>query len=51
MEAIVETKKLCTPNAATHTLIIDVVNKDASVKRIEVSFCSKDIWSNVIRML
>ncbi|TWI16305.1 hypothetical protein [Sphingobacterium siyangense] len=29
----------------THTIRTDTVNKDASVKRIEIDFCKTDHWS------
>ena len=32
-------------NTATHTLRIDIVNTDATVKRIEINFCAADKWS------
>lgn len=48
MKELIETSAILTPKAGTHTLIIDVLNKDASVKRIEVSFCCKDRWSEAL---
>lgn len=34
------------PQKPTHTLRTDAVNKDASVKRIELDFCKTDQWTN-----
>jgi hypothetical protein len=45
MESLVETTGQTVPKEATHTLRVDIVNKDASVKRIEINFCNKDAWS------
>lgn len=34
------------PQKPTHTIRTDAVNKDASVKRIEIDFCKTDHWGN-----
>ena len=39
-------KEAATPKESTHALVFDIVNTDATVKRIEVHFCNTDHWSN-----
>lgn len=34
------------PQKPTHTIRTDTVNRDATVKRIELDFCKTDQWSN-----
>lgn len=33
------------PAELTHTLAIDILNMDGTLKRVEINFCSSDQWS------